>query len=268
MVSKQLLESKPTAPTVKRAPAASGESFADDDDLTHHPPSTGQSRQSCRPLTPPVQTWRLRDRTPPATALMPRWAARETRAATTSGVVGDQRRQSRRRRRSRREPRLSAGAALRRIATSTRPRASRTRRRRGLDGARARLRRRSSSRRRLRMWAVVGGSAGRRDKPAPLLSDEEWRPALRPPSAVMSRGRGRRAVRRQVLQTLRGRREWPGQPVGLERRAGVESSRLPASLCQTLARRSGARFGRRCCWLAANIVRGSPRVSRPAQKRQ
>ena len=87
VVSKQLLESKPTVPTVNRAPLrTSGESFADDDDLTHTSSVTGQSRQSCRPLTSPVQTWRLRDRTPPATALMPRWAARETRAATTSGV--------------------------------------------------------------------------------------------------------------------------------------------------------------------------------------
>ena len=86
VVSKQLLESKPTVPTVKRAPVrSSGESFADDD-LTHTSSVTGQSRQSCRPLTSPVQTWRLRDRTPPATALMPRWAARETRATTTSGV--------------------------------------------------------------------------------------------------------------------------------------------------------------------------------------
>ena len=86
VVSKQLLESKPTVPTVKRVPVrSSGESFADDD-LTHTSSVTGQSRQSCRPLTSPVQTWRLRDRTPPATALMPRWAARETRAATTSGV--------------------------------------------------------------------------------------------------------------------------------------------------------------------------------------
>ena len=86
VVSKQLLESKPTVPTVKRAPPrASGDSFADDD-LTHTSSVTGSSRQSCRPLTSPVQTWRLRDRTPPATALMPRWAARETRAATTSGV--------------------------------------------------------------------------------------------------------------------------------------------------------------------------------------
>ena len=86
VVSKQLLESKPTVPTVKRAPVrSSGESFADDD-LTHTSSVTGHSRQSCRPLTSPVQTWRLRDRTPPATALMPRWAARETRAATTSGV--------------------------------------------------------------------------------------------------------------------------------------------------------------------------------------
>ena len=87
VVSKQLLESKPTVPTVKRAPVrSSGESFADDDDLTHTSSVTGQSRRSCRPLTSPVQTWRLRDRTPPATALMPRWAARETRATTTSGV--------------------------------------------------------------------------------------------------------------------------------------------------------------------------------------
>ena len=86
VVSKQLLESKPTVPTLKRAPPrTSGESFADDD-LTHTSSVTGQSRRSCRPLTSPVQTWRLRDRTPPATALMPRWAARETRAATTSGV--------------------------------------------------------------------------------------------------------------------------------------------------------------------------------------
>jgi len=86
VVSKQLLDSKPTVPTVKRAPVrSSGESFADDD-LTHTSSVTGHSRQSCRPLTSPVQTWRLRDRTPPATALMPRWAARETRAATTSGV--------------------------------------------------------------------------------------------------------------------------------------------------------------------------------------
>ena len=85
MVSKQLLESKPTVPTVKRAPLrTSGDSFADDD-LTHTSSVTGHSRQSCRPLTSPVQTWRLRDRTPPATALMPRWAAKETRAATTSG---------------------------------------------------------------------------------------------------------------------------------------------------------------------------------------
>ena len=86
VVSKQLLESKPTAPPVKRAPVrTSGESFADDD-LTHTSSVTGHSRQSYRPLTSPVQTWRLRDRTPPATALMPRWAARETRATTTSGV--------------------------------------------------------------------------------------------------------------------------------------------------------------------------------------
>ena len=86
VVSKQLLESKPTVPTLKRAPLrTSGDSFADDD-LTHTSSVTGQSRQSCRPLTSPVQTWRLRDRTPPATALMPRWAARETRATTTSGV--------------------------------------------------------------------------------------------------------------------------------------------------------------------------------------
>ena len=86
VVSKQLLESKPTVPTVKRVPVrSSGESFADDD-LTHTSSVTGQSRQSCRPLTSPVQTWRLRDRTPPATALMPRWAAKERRAATTSGV--------------------------------------------------------------------------------------------------------------------------------------------------------------------------------------
>ena len=85
VVSKQLLESKPTVPTVKRAPLrTSGDSFADDD-LTHTSSVTGQSRQSCRPLTSPVQTWRLRDRTPPATALMPRWAAKERRAATTSG---------------------------------------------------------------------------------------------------------------------------------------------------------------------------------------
>ena len=88
VVSKQLLESKPTVPTVKRAPLrTSGDSFAEaEDDLTHTSSVTGQSRQSCRPLTSPVQTWRLRDRTPPATALMPRWAARETRATTTSGV--------------------------------------------------------------------------------------------------------------------------------------------------------------------------------------
>ena len=86
VVSKQLLESKPTVPPVKRAPPrTSGESFADDD-LTHTSSVTDRSRQSCRPLTSPVQTWRLRDRTPPATALMPRWAARETRATTTSGV--------------------------------------------------------------------------------------------------------------------------------------------------------------------------------------
>ena len=85
VVSKQLLESKPTVPTVKRAPPrTSGESFADDD-LTHTSSVTGHSRQSYRPLTSPVQTWRLRDRTPPATALMPRWAAKERRAATTSG---------------------------------------------------------------------------------------------------------------------------------------------------------------------------------------
>ena len=82
VVSKQL-ESRPKA---TRAPPriSSGDSFADD--LTNASSVTGQSRQSCRPLTSPVQTWRLRDRTPPATALMPRWAARETRAATTSGV--------------------------------------------------------------------------------------------------------------------------------------------------------------------------------------
>ena len=81
VVSKQL-ESRPKA---TRAPPriSSGDSFADD--LTNASSVTGQSRQSCRPLTSPVQTWRLRDRTPPATALMPRWAARETRAATTSG---------------------------------------------------------------------------------------------------------------------------------------------------------------------------------------
>lgn len=85
VVSKQLLESKPTVPTVKRAPLrTSGDSFADDD-LTHTSSVTDHSRQSCRPLTSPVQTWRLRDRTPPATALMPRWAAKERRAATTSG---------------------------------------------------------------------------------------------------------------------------------------------------------------------------------------
>ena len=85
VVSKQLLESKPTVPTVKRVPVrSSGDSFADDD-LTHTSSVTDRSRQSCRPLTSPVQTWRLRDRTPPATALMPRWAAKERRAATTSG---------------------------------------------------------------------------------------------------------------------------------------------------------------------------------------
>mmetsp|Transcript_8598 Transcript_8598/g.21989 ORF Transcript_8598/g.21989 Transcript_8598/m.21989 type:complete len:146 (-) Transcript_8598:58-495(-) len=81
VVSKQL-ESRPKA---TRAPPriSCGDSFADD--LTNASSVTGQSRQSCRPLTSPVQTWRLRDRTPPATALMPRWAARETRATTTSG---------------------------------------------------------------------------------------------------------------------------------------------------------------------------------------
>ena len=88
VASKQLQTRRPATSTTRRRPHDdSGSNAADDATLASS--VTRSSRQSCRPMTSPVQTWRRCDRAPPASALAPRWAAEEmsaARAATTGGA--------------------------------------------------------------------------------------------------------------------------------------------------------------------------------------
>ena len=145
----QLLESKPTVPTKGHRCGLPASACRRRLITLRH-----DHAAKLPPPTPPAQTWR--PIAPPATALMPRWAAKERRAATTScGQL-----------------KAAAGMTMFPVpahrplpttATSTRPRASRIRRRRttGRDSSR-RLRRESSSRPPFCTWAVGTRSAGRR----------------------------------------------------------------------------------------------------------
>ena len=159
VVSKQLLESKPTVPTVKRVPVrSSGESFADDD-LTHRAlrhgpfaaklPATDASRADVAAPRP----YAARDRAHAALGGERDAPRRQAAGGPKGGKAADD---------DVPEPRLSAGPAphgplLRRGLA---PRGSDVAVL--LDGDGRRLRRASSSRPPFCTWAVGTRSAGRR----------------------------------------------------------------------------------------------------------